>query len=301
MASSAEAPSRLNFGDSNQAFIYGTAWKKDQTKRLVREALAAGFRKVDTAAQPRHYQEELVGQAIRETIREGVVRREDLYVQTKYTTPAGQDLDNMPYHPLDSLDVQIRTSVASSLRNLRPTEESEEGSYADCLLLHSPLPTIDQTIEAWKILETYVPEKIRALGISNVTLPVLKSIYENSTIKPSVVQNRFYPKTQYDVPLREFCLEHDISYQSFWTLTGNPTLLKSEPVMTIAKSTRVDDSVALYGLVSDLGIAVLNGTTSSEHMKQDLDGIQKIREWAGTHEKQWLRATLNFRELIKSS
>lgn len=80
MASSAKAPPRLNSGDSEQAFIYGTAWKKDQTKRLVKEALTAGFRKVDTAAQPRHYQEELVGQAIREAIREDVVRREDLYV-----------------------------------------------------------------------------------------------------------------------------------------------------------------------------------------------------------------------------
>jgi diketogulonate reductase-like aldo/keto reductase len=67
--------------DDQPAFIYGTAWKKDQTKRLVKEALTAGFRRVDTAAQPRHYQEALVGEALREAFTEGVLTREQLYVR----------------------------------------------------------------------------------------------------------------------------------------------------------------------------------------------------------------------------
>jgi diketogulonate reductase-like aldo/keto reductase len=65
-------------------FIYGTAWKKDQTKRLVKEALDAGFRKVDTAAQPKHYQEDLVGEGLRDAYTQGIVRREDLIVRLKY-------------------------------------------------------------------------------------------------------------------------------------------------------------------------------------------------------------------------
>jgi diketogulonate reductase-like aldo/keto reductase len=67
------------------SFIYGTAWKKDQTKHLVKEAIVAGFRRVDTAAQPRHYQEHLVGEALREAYSEGIVKREDLYVSMKMT------------------------------------------------------------------------------------------------------------------------------------------------------------------------------------------------------------------------
>jgi diketogulonate reductase-like aldo/keto reductase len=66
--------------DDQPAFVYGTAWKKDQTKRLVKEALVAGFRRVDTAAQPRHYQEALVGETLREAFIEGVLTRKDLYV-----------------------------------------------------------------------------------------------------------------------------------------------------------------------------------------------------------------------------
>lgn len=61
-------------------FIYGTAWKKDRTKDLVYQALKTGFRGVDTAAQPRHYREDLVGDGIRRAIKEGVVKREDLHV-----------------------------------------------------------------------------------------------------------------------------------------------------------------------------------------------------------------------------
>lgn len=207
----------------------------------------------------------------------------------------------MPYDPSATLETQVHTSVASSLKNLRLKNDSEEGSYIDCLLLHSPLPTIEQTLQAWKILESYVPDKIRSLGISNVTLPILQAIHENSAVKPSVVQNRFYPQTRYDVPLRAFCAQHGIMYESFWTLTGNPRLLKSEPVAMLAKSAEVSSSVALYALVMDQGIVVLNGTTSAEHMVADLTGIREVREWAASRGKEWLQITEAFRNSIEET
>lgn len=61
-------------------FVYGTAWKKEQTARLVALALRAGFRGVDTAAQPKHYREDLVGDGVREVLAEGAIKRADLYV-----------------------------------------------------------------------------------------------------------------------------------------------------------------------------------------------------------------------------
>ena len=45
-------------------FLYGTAWKEDETKRLVTFALQHGFRGIDTANQRRHYHEALVGEAV---------------------------------------------------------------------------------------------------------------------------------------------------------------------------------------------------------------------------------------------
>lgn len=61
--------------------IYGTAWKKEKTCDLVYQALRSGFRGIDTAAQPRHYQEHLVGEGIRKAISDGLVTREEIYVR----------------------------------------------------------------------------------------------------------------------------------------------------------------------------------------------------------------------------
>ena len=80
MASASTIRRRSRLFDDQPAFIYGTAWKKDQAKQLVKQALTQGFRRVDTAAQPRHYQEPLVGDALRETFEEGLVKREEIYV-----------------------------------------------------------------------------------------------------------------------------------------------------------------------------------------------------------------------------
>ena len=62
--------------------IYGTAWKKERTSSLVNQALKAGFRAVDTAAQPRHYNEALVGDGISRAISKEGLKREELYVSS---------------------------------------------------------------------------------------------------------------------------------------------------------------------------------------------------------------------------
>lgn len=63
------------------AFVYGTAWKKERSADLVYQALVAGFRGIDTAAQPRHYREELVAEGLKRAIADGVVKREEVYVR----------------------------------------------------------------------------------------------------------------------------------------------------------------------------------------------------------------------------
>ncbi|KAL1964365.1 hypothetical protein VTN77DRAFT_7050 [Rasamsonia byssochlamydoides] len=284
--------------------IYGTAWKKDRTTDLVYKALRAGFRAVDTAAQPKHYREDLVGAGIRRAIREGIVRREDLYIQTKFTSVQGQDTDNMPYDPRSSISEQAHASIKSSLHNLRLSEKEEETNettYIDTLVLHSPLPTIDQTLEAWSTVESYMPHRIRNLGISNCPLPVLEALYSSPRVKvkPAVVQNRFYPATRYDGPLRAFCRQHGIIYQSFWTLTANPNLLSSSPVAALARQTGISPPAALYSLVLGLGnTTVLDGTTNEAHMVDDLAALETMKQFAGDQPDQWQRLVGEFKQLI---
>jgi diketogulonate reductase-like aldo/keto reductase len=75
--------------NSTPLMIYGTAWKAEWTAELVVKALEAGFRAIDTAAQPKHYKEDLVGNAIRDCIQRGLFEREDIYIQTKFTPLSG--------------------------------------------------------------------------------------------------------------------------------------------------------------------------------------------------------------------
>jgi diketogulonate reductase-like aldo/keto reductase len=295
-------PHLPNITQAIPAFIYGTAWKKDATADLVYQALDAGFTGVDTANQPKHYQESLVGSGIRKALQEGKVKRGNLYLQTKFTSVAGQDPDNIPYDPKDPLSKQVQESVKSSLQHLRSEGdefEDVEGSYIDTLVLHSPMATIAETMEVWEALESFVPEKIRNLGISNCNLFTLMDVYERANIKPAIVQNRFYPATKFDIGLRNFCRKKSIIYQSFWTLTANPSLVWSAEVGQLANQMGISTQAALYCFVLGLGnTVVLNGTKKDSRMRADLKAVEDVRKFSEKHQDEWKRMLYAFKKLI---
>ncbi|MCG8313692.1 MAG: aldo/keto reductase [Pseudomonadales bacterium] len=249
---------------SMPSLIYGTAWKKERTRDLVIQAFKAGFRGFDTACQPRHYAEPLVGAALMDLKSEGVSRR-DYYLQTKYSPPKGQDPETIPYDPNVSVSIQVAKSFEVSLANLQT-------DYLDALILHSPLATAEETIEAWKAMETIVRQGgVLRLGISNCyNLNVLQSLYDLAEIKPVIVQNRFYDQTGYDIPLRAWCLAHDIVYQSFWTLTANPHLLSHVHVETLGDKYGKEPAQILFNYLRQKGVTPLTGTTDIDHMRLDL-------------------------------
>ncbi|MEC4687987.1 MAG: aldo/keto reductase, partial [Nitrospirota bacterium] len=63
------------------SFMYGTAWKKEATAQLVQLAVSSGFRAIDTANQLIHYNEALVGEALRALDNKGI-KRDTLFLQT---------------------------------------------------------------------------------------------------------------------------------------------------------------------------------------------------------------------------
>ncbi|KAB8627238.1 hypothetical protein FH972_026071 [Carpinus fangiana] len=285
-ASSSSVPTKM------PAFLYGCAWKKEYTDRLVYEAISAGFKGIDVAAQPRHYREDLAGAGLQLT------SSVSSFVQTKFSPVGAHDPKNIPYDPTQPISVQVNTSIASSLHNLRQSEDPAETSstYIDSILLHSPLRTIEETLEAWRACEAYVPKKIKYLGISNVTLPQLQALYDSALVKPSFVQNRFHRETLYEVKLRQWCAQRGIVYQSFWTLTANPRLLDSKPVLNLAAEASVEESVALYCLVLGLGnTIIMNGTQN--HMEQDLEGLELVRQWAVDNPSLWENLLKQFKDL----
>src|SRR5471030_1054962 len=101
-----------NSGLKAPRFLYGTAWKEDETQRLTELAIQKGFRGIDTANQRRHYHEAAVGQAIAASVESGLVVRDDLFLQTKFTFQRGQD-HRLPYDPDVSISIQVEQSFAS--------------------------------------------------------------------------------------------------------------------------------------------------------------------------------------------
>src|SRR3954452_12210172 len=111
-------------------FIYGTAWKEETTERLTRLAIENGFRAIDTANQRKHYFEAGVGAAVASAIDDGVVKRDALFLQTKFTSIDGQD-ERLPYDAAADVATQVQQSFASSLEHLRV-------ATIDSYVLHGP-------------------------------------------------------------------------------------------------------------------------------------------------------------------
>jgi|SRR5580692_1729139 diketogulonate reductase-like aldo/keto reductase len=244
--------------------IYGTAWKKADTARLVRLAIQTGFRGIDTACQPKHYDEAGVGTGVAASLGQGLSRAE-LYLQTKFTSLSGQDPDRIPYDRKATLPDQIAQSVKASLVNLQT-------DYLDCVLLHSPMPTMAQTQSAWRALEAFVDAgQVRQLGISNCyRQDDLEGLFEGARIKPAVVQNRFYADTNYDRDIRAYCDLRQIIYQSFWTLSANPQLLAHKTIIGPAAIHRRTPAQILFRYLTQIGVVPLTGTKSGAHMREDL-------------------------------
>lgn len=245
--------------------LYGTAWKKERTQPLVERAIELGFRGIDTAAQPKHYDEAAVGLALEAVIARGIVERAALYVQTKFTPYPGQDPSRVPYDPKAPLAEQVAQSFASSLQNLKT-------GYVDSLVLHSPMRDAKSLAEVWTAMEAIAERGgARQLGISNCySLAYLEHLWATAKIRPAVVQNRFYAATAYDVNIRRFCLEHGMIYQSFWTLTANSDLLASPELRAPAARLGRSPAQVLFRFLTQEGVVPLTGTQSEAHMREDL-------------------------------
>lgn len=192
--------------ESMPKILYGTAWKDARTTDLVYTAFKQGFRGVDTAAQRKHYREDLVGLGIQKACEDLGLQRSDIWIQTKYViflyascadfrfTPIkGQDPEgSIPYDPAANVADQVCSSFTNSLHNLHPgsdipdipsliakhavrvkrntkrEEASLQDVYIDSYVLHSPLSTLQATLEAWAVMEALIDAGlVRYIGFSS--------------------------------------------------------------------------------------------------------------------------------------
>src|SRR4051794_4767315 len=129
-------------GVSVPRFLYGTAWKEDETRRLTELALRQGFRGIDTANQRRHYHEAAVGEAVTAALASGLVVREELFLQTKFTFRPSQD-HRLPYDPKAPIATQVEQSFASSLEHFGVDR-------IDSYVLHGPTQRVGLGAADWQ-------------------------------------------------------------------------------------------------------------------------------------------------------
>ena len=248
-------------------FLYGTAWKEDRTAALTELAIRSGFRAIDTANQRRHYFEAGVGEGLAVAYAAGFVTRADLFLQTKFTYQAGQD-HRLPYDPAATLSVQVAQSMASSLKHLVT-------DHVDSFVLHGPSSHSQWTTEDFETWQAMIKERdagrARLLGVSNISLAQLQQMARAHAEPPAFVQNRCYAIRGWDREVRAFCRERNIIYQGFSLLTANVEVLRHRLVAGLAVQFNASPAQIVFAFARQVGMLPLTGTSSAEHMQQDLE------------------------------
>ena len=246
--------------------LYGTAWKEEQTADVVAQALRMGFRGLDTANQRWHYREAEVGRALLAELERGTLRREDVFVQTKFTFRRAQD-HRLPYDPAAPVAHQVEQSFDSSLSHLGV-------DVVDSYLLHAPsvpqgLATAD--IEAWRVMEIlHDAGRVRFLGVSNFAPDQLVTLLRAAQVRPTFVQNRCYASQGWDASVRAICTREGVIYQGFSLLTANERVIRSSLVHDIARRHQRAPAQVILRFALQLGMIALTGTTNPQHMADDL-------------------------------
>lgn len=208
----------------------------------VKAAIAAGFRKIDTAHM---YGNEVdVGRGVRES----GVPREEIFVATKI-------YPNQYDNP--------EAAIEECLRKL-------DIGYVDLMLLHHP-GTND--VKAYKAMEKYVREgKIRSIGVSCYYISEIDKFLPQVDIKPVLVQNEIHPYYQ-DTEVIKHIHDLGIALEAWYPLggRGHQKELLSDLVLTKIANAH-GKSVAQVILRWDLqrGVVVIPGSSNPDHMKENI-------------------------------
>jgi diketogulonate reductase-like aldo/keto reductase len=254
------------------------------TKQATQTALEVGFRHLDCAERYRN--EEAVGEVMRAAFKEGTIRREDVFVTTK--------LWNTNHRP-----ERVKPAFDASCRRLQI-------DYVDSYMIHTPFafqPGDEQDprnergeviydsgvtlLETWQALERLVDEgKCKSIGLSDITLEMLREIFAAARIKPAAVQVECHPYfPQWD--LLNFCREHGIVVQAGAPLGHglDPKVLDDPVITAIAERVRKTPAQVALAWAVQRGSAFLVTSRTAARIRENFDvstlpedAMQEIRE-----------------------
>ncbi len=220
----------------------------DECISAVKSALKSGVRLIDTASA--YGNEEEIGQAIREAIDEGIVKREEIFVITKIYP--GSDMQN----PEESIQACLdRLNIG----------------YIDMMLLHHPDPN---DVKAYKAMEQFVKDgKIRSIGLSNWYVKELENFLPQVNIALALVQNEIHPYYQ-ENDVIPFIQEKGIVVEGWYPLGGRghtSELLGDEVISDIAEAHGVSSAQVILRWNLQKGVVVIPGSSNPDHIKENTE------------------------------
>jgi diketogulonate reductase-like aldo/keto reductase len=113
------------------------------------------------------------------------------------------------------------------------------------------------------------------IGASNVTAEQVEALVAIARVPPAFVQNRCYASRGWDRDVRAACARHGIAYQGFSLLTANRDVVQHDrDVRAIAARYGITTAQLVFAFARHVGMLALTGTTSREHMAQDLASLE---------------------------
>ena len=214
------------------------------TAEVVRTAIAAGYRSIDTAAA---YGNE---QAVGEGVRSSGVAREEIFVTTKLWNGA---------HAHDH-------AIASFHKSRRRLGMD----YVDLYLIHWPVPRQGLYIEAWQALIRLRDEGYaRSIGVSNFMPEHLRRVIAETGVTPAVNQVELHPKFQ-QTELRACHAGQGITTES-WSPLGRGQLLEHPEIARIAARHGKTPAQAIIRWHIDSGLVVIPKSVTPERIVENFE------------------------------
>jgi len=234
----------LKNGNHIPALGLGTSGLRGkQCTEVVKKALELGYRHIDTADMYGNHR------AVAEALNKSVLSRDELFITSKIQS---EDLEYK----------QLKKTADRLLSEL-------ELEYFDLLLIHWPSPeiSVEESLKAMKELKE--AGKVKNVGVSNFTIPLLKEALAAYPDLITVNQVEFHP-TLYQKDLLDFAFKNDIILTAYSPLAQGEVFENSVLKSLGKKYDKSPAQLALRWLI-EKNIVAIPKASSEAHLKNNLE------------------------------
>lgn len=265
-------------GDQMQAIGLGT-WKStsEDIYGVVKDALKLGYRHIDCATI--YGNEAGVGRALADSIDEGVVKRDEVWVTSKLWNNAHAPEDVQP--TLEKTLADLKIDYVDLYLVHWPIAYKKHVQYhtsADDFIPLREMPILD----TWRKMEEMLGNGLcRHIGVSNFSIKKLEALLKDAKIKPEMNQIELHPYLQQTAML-EFCNKNGIYLTGYAPLGSSdrparlkvddePILLNDPVIEKIASRNRISPAQVLIGWAVQRGTSVIPKSVRKERLVENLD------------------------------